>query len=114
MSVLIEFFQLRRMWTPALVRVILVVLVGGSVFVGTAVAVAGAIQHDATRVAVGAALAIVGPPLSRLYCEVMILPFRVYDLIGELTTETREQTLFVAMIADSQQQAANASRSTEV
>lgn len=71
-----DFFNFRRMITPMIIQVVFVAL--SSVLV-----LAGLIMVVTDRVVAGFLIASFGPLLVRIYCEVLILFFKIHQtLIG--------------------------------
>jgi multisubunit Na+/H+ antiporter MnhG subunit len=84
-----DFFTFRRMIAPAVIETLfiagcLVALAGGTFTIGR-----GATDRSGGEIIIGLAILILTPFVVRLYCEVLIVVFR----INETLTDLRELAL---------------------
>ena len=78
-----EFLSFRKMITPIVIQVLF--------WLGVAVCVIGAIvQIGQKMVLQGLLLLIVGPFIVRIYCELLIVVFKILEGISEIAANTRQ------------------------
>lgn len=80
-----EFFSFRRFITPSVITIIFWVGVALSVIAGL-VMIVTAITGNAPAVTVllGLLYIVIGPLVVRIYCELIILGFKIFDTINEI------------------------------
>jgi hypothetical protein len=78
-----EFMSFKRMITPTIIRVLFWIVAGISV-------IAGLVSIAAGEVWAGAGIALVGPLLARVYCELLILFFRMNETLNEISHSVRQ------------------------
>ena len=78
-----EFLSFRKMITPVFIQVIFWVLVGLSVIGALFIMMQGGIM-----ILAGLVYLVVAPFIIRIYCEVMIILFRIYDELVAIRTGT--------------------------
>ena len=82
---LAEFLAFRRMFTPVLVQILFWIGIAGCVFTALGQLIAGFRGGGAIGGVVLALLTlIVGPIVVRVYCELIIILFRIYDTLQEI------------------------------
>jgi hypothetical protein len=81
-----EFLSFRKMLTPMLVQVLFWVGVGLSVIAG----IASLFSGSAEGAVVGLVTIIVGPIAVRVWCEVVIVLFRINDRLGAIEGNTKK------------------------
>jgi ABC-type Fe3+-siderophore transport system permease subunit len=74
----------RRMITPALIQILFVLAVVGSIIVGVVVLIAGVKHHDAHQWVIGIGLIIFGPLAVRLWAEALIVVFRINETLTDI------------------------------
>jgi len=79
-----DFLTFRKMITPTIIQIIfwigiVLCVVGGIVYI-----VVGAVQNTASGVLYGLITLIIGPLVVRIYCELLILMFRMNDSLSEI------------------------------
>jgi hypothetical protein len=81
-----DILTFRRMIAPAVVETLFDVACLVAVVAGIATVVAGIRHHQgrAVEIMVGFAIVIFGPLIARLYCERLILAFRIHDSLTEV------------------------------
>ncbi len=78
-----EFFSFRKFITPKIITIIFWLGVIGSVLAGLGVIIAG-IQGQGIMVLVGLLYIILGPIVVKVYCELVIIAFRIYETLVEI------------------------------
>jgi len=73
-----EFLSFRKMITPVIIQVLFWIGVAVCVIMGLATMVGG------DRVIPGLLTLILGPVIVRIYCELLILLFRIHDAVDEI------------------------------
>ena len=82
-----EFWSFRTMITPVFIQVLFWIGVGMCVLLGLAGIIGGASSDygGGGRQVLGGVLTIlVGPILVRVYCELILVAFRIYDVLIEI------------------------------
>ncbi|HUV51816.1 MAG TPA: DUF4282 domain-containing protein [Dehalococcoidia bacterium] len=83
-----DFFSFRRMITPAIIQVIF--WIGLLAIVGASLALLIAGDEAWTRV-MGIVYLIIGPILWRVWCEIMILLFRISETLTDIKNNTQSK-----------------------
>ncbi len=81
-----DFFSFRRMITPVIIQVVF--WLGLIVIVGYALAILIAGEEAWVRV-LGVVYLILGPVLWRVWCEIMILLFRISETLTDIRNNTK-------------------------
>ncbi len=76
-----ELLSFRRMITPAVIQILFWLFVAVAVFGGLALLIGG--DTGGQRV-FGLIYLIIGPILARVYCEIIIILFRIHDVLREI------------------------------
>jgi hypothetical protein len=80
-----DFISFRKMITPTIVQVLFWVGVAGSVIFGLFTIVSSFSRYGGGFLFLyGLLIIIMGPILTRIYCELLILFFRMYDTLIEI------------------------------
>ena len=97
MSPFLEFLTFRRMITPVIIQILFWLGVVGCVITGIVFIITGFITFVADTDLLGAALlqfvmgivyVIIGPFIVRVYCEILILFFRIHETLNEIKDNT--------------------------
>jgi len=83
-----DFFSFRRMITPAIIQVIF--WIGLIAIAGASLALLIAGDEAWTRV-MGIVYLIIGPILWRVWCEIMILLFRISETLTDIKNNTQSK-----------------------
>ena len=83
-----DFFSFRRMITPVIIQVIF--WIGLLAIVGASLALLIAGDEAWTRV-MGIVYLIIGPILWRVWCEIMILLFRISETLTDIKNNTQSK-----------------------
>lgn len=83
-----DFFSFRRMITPVIIQVVF--WLGLVVIVGYALAILIAGEEAWVRV-LGVVYLILGPILWRVWCEIMILLFRISETLTDIRNNTKSK-----------------------
>lgn len=88
---LYDFLTFRRMITPFVIEFLF--LIGSTLAVGVGIgfAIRGLIHDDHSQAAVAAGLAVFGPVVIRLYCEVLIVLFRINETLTDIADVVRDR-----------------------
>lgn len=80
-----DFISFRKMITPTIIKVLFWVGVAGSVIFGL-IQIGGSFGRNGGGLLFlyGLIVLIVGPILTRIYCELLMLFFRMYDTLIEI------------------------------
>lgn len=79
-----DWLKFRSMWTPAIVEMIF--LTGSILIVG--IGLFYAVEGESTEARWGSlVVAILGPLLLRLYCEALVLPFKIHEAVELILDE---------------------------
>ena len=86
-----DLLTFKKMITPTMIQIIfwigiIVCVIGGIVGI-----VVGAVRNTATGVLYGLVVLIVGPLAVRIYCELLILVFRINDTLTEISNKMDRQ-----------------------
>lgn len=75
-----------RMITPVIIQILFWVGVAVSVLAGIAMMIAGCAANygGGAQVFMGLVTLVVGPLLTRVYCELLILLFKIFDRLGDI------------------------------
>jgi hypothetical protein len=84
-----NFLSFRTMWTPVLIQWAFVVGAGLLVVGGALTALSGLATATPGRAMVGLASAVVGPILLRIWCEVLVVVFKIHEAVEELVEQGR-------------------------
>jgi len=79
-----DFLAFRKFITPVLIQIIFWVGVVFCVISGIVAMTRGGVEG----VAIGLLLIAIGPLIVRLYCEILILLFRIYDNLVDIRNNT--------------------------
>ncbi|MBD3182062.1 DUF4282 domain-containing protein [Candidatus Poribacteria bacterium] len=79
-----DFLSFRKMLTPIIIQIIFWVGVIFCVIGGVISIVMGAVANEAINVLYGIVLFIIGPLAVRIYCEILIVVFRINDTLTEI------------------------------
>ncbi len=80
-----DFLSFRRMITPVFIQVIFWLFVAISVIGGLALLLGGNTGGERT---VGFLYLLIGPLLARVYCEIVIVFFRMYETLKDIRDRT--------------------------
>jgi hypothetical protein len=79
-----DFFAFRKMITPTIIQIIFWIGVVLSVLFGLGIMFQGSLG----AFIVGLSYVIAGPIVVRIYCELIILLFRIYDVLNDIKSNT--------------------------
>jgi hypothetical protein len=86
-----DFLSFRRMITPIIIQIIFWVLAVLSFIVGIGIIIFGVIQNVVGLVLYGLLLMLLGPLVIRIYCEALIVFFRINDTLTEINHKLDRQ-----------------------
>jgi hypothetical protein len=86
---LTDFLTFRLMLTPVLIQIVFWLGTLGCIGMGVIMALGFQGHVTATSVALGAATALFGPLVLRVYCEIALILFRIHDELKEQNDRTR-------------------------
>lgn len=78
-----DFFSFEKMITPALIKVIFIILLIGSLLLGLSQIIIG-IRYSGLSVLSGIVTLVLGPFLSRIFCEGMIVIFQINETLTKI------------------------------
>ena len=81
-----DFIAFRRMLTPILIQIVYWLATVGVVIGGL---VALAVGEDAAERLAGVAILILGPFVVRLFCEILMVVFRMNETLSEIRRNTQ-------------------------
>jgi hypothetical protein len=84
-----DFLAFRRMITPIIIQIIFWIGAIG-IFIGGIVVIATADDGGAGQIVGGIVLMILGPLAVRIWCEILILFFRMNETITEIKNNTKK------------------------
>ncbi len=86
-----EYLAFRKMITPVAIQIIFWIGVVACLIVGLVNIVGGASAPygGGTTVLTGILMILLGPVLVRIYCELLIVVFRILDTLGEIKDKLR-------------------------
>lgn len=84
-----DFFSFKKMITPVIIEVLFLVGVMLSVIVGLLGIFLGLQIASVRLTLLGLVLLLAGPPLIRVYCELVIIPFQIHDSLLQIDKNTR-------------------------
>ena len=89
-----DFLTFRRMITPLIIQIIFWIGVGLCILGGLVTIIAGATTDygGGRQVLSGLVLLILGPLAVRIYCELLILFFRINETLTDIKKNTERQT----------------------
>jgi len=86
-----DIFTFRKMMTPTLIMILFLLAVAVSIFIAVGFILTGLVisLHDQNLwglflVFPGVVFLVVGPFLARIFCELLILSFRMYETLVEI------------------------------
>lgn len=74
-----DLFSFRKMITPVIIQILFWIGAGIAVLAGLVMIIAGLASRGGGLMLMGLIYIIIGPILVRVYCEVVILLFKIYD-----------------------------------
>ena len=88
-----DFLTFRKMMIPVIIQLVfwvgsIVLIVGGVMIIGGGLAVPEQVDIRADHPAAGLVVMILGPIILRLYCELLIVFFRMNDTLTEIRNNT--------------------------
>jgi len=86
-----DLLTFKKMITPTIIQIIFWVGIIACVIGGIVGIVVGAVRNTATGVLYGLVALIVGPLAVRIYCESLILVFRINDTLTEISNKMDRQ-----------------------
>ena len=90
-----EFLTFRKFIAPVVIQIVFWLGVVGSIILGVLMIVTGGGPYGGGRgqaVLVGILTIVIGPIVVRLYCEIIILWFRIYDTLNAIRYNTQPQS----------------------
>ena len=78
-----EFLSFRKMITPIFIQVIFWIAVAVSI-----IAAIGVMFQGGVAILAGLVFLVIGPFMARIYCELLIILFRIYDELVAIRTGT--------------------------
>ena len=85
-----DFLEFRTMITPIIIQIIFWLGVAACIVMGLIFIVAG-IKYDARSGVAGFAILILGPVVVRIYCEILIVIFRINENLTEIKDNLEER-----------------------
>jgi ABC-type uncharacterized transport system permease subunit len=85
-----DFLEFRTMITPIIIQIIFWLGVAACIVMGLIFIVAG-IKYDARSGVAGFAILILGPVVVRIYCEILIIFFRINETLMEIKHDLDER-----------------------
>jgi hypothetical protein len=79
-----EFLSFRKMITPIIIQIVFWIGVVATVVVGIGIMFYG----NFGAFLVGLMYVVIGPLMVRIYCELIILLFRIYDVLNDIKKNT--------------------------
>ena len=86
-----DLLTFKKMITPTIIQIIFWIGIVVCVIGGIVGIVVGAVRNTATGVLYGLVALIVGPLAVRIYCELLILVFRINDTLTEISNKMDRQ-----------------------
>ena len=88
-----DFFAFKKMVTPIIIQIIFWITVGLCVIGGLVAIVSGASSSygGGSQVLTGLLLLILGPIAARVYCEILIVIFRINETLTEIRNSLPKQ-----------------------
>lgn len=88
-----DFLSFRRMITPLIIQVLFWIGVVVSVIAGLIMIVAGAVDDygGGEQVLIGLTVFVLGPIVVRIWCELLILFFRMNETLTEIKNNTQPE-----------------------
>ncbi len=86
-----EFLTFRKFIAPVVIQVIFWLGVVGVVIVGVLAIVQGGRGYGGQAILGGILMIVFGPIIVRLYCEIIILWFRIYETLNAIRFNTQPQ-----------------------
>lgn len=85
------------MITPVIIKIVFWIAVGGAVLVGLFSIGTGMVTYDGQGLVVsGILMIILGPLVVRIYCELIIIMFKVYESLNEIKDTLKKSTISLA------------------
>ena len=82
-----DFLSFRKMITPIIIQILFWLGVIIAVIFGIVSIVYGVIRSDVTTLLYGLLVLILGPVAVRIYCEILILFFRINETLTEISNK---------------------------
>ncbi len=82
-----DFLSFRKMITPIIIQILFWLGVIIAIIFGIVSIVYGVIRSDVTTLLYGLLVLILGPVAVRIYCEILILFFRINETLTEISNK---------------------------
>lgn len=79
-----DFINFNKMITPAIIKIIFWIGVGLSVLMGLGQILAGFMRFGGLQVFIGLGMLLVGPLFTRVYCEILIVLFKMHETLQQI------------------------------
>jgi len=87
-----DFLTFRRMITPIIIQIVFWIGIIGILVLGILVIVDGVCdESDVGEVIIGVLFLIIGPLIWRVFCEILILTFRIIETLADLRNILRKK-----------------------
>ncbi|WP_152657667.1 DUF4282 domain-containing protein [Oceanobacillus sp. CFH 90083] len=79
-----KFFSFEEMITPIIIKVLFWVGLAASVLFGLTTIFSGIVEEEFLLILTGLIIIIVGTLLVRVYCELLIIMFKIYEILKQI------------------------------
>ncbi|AFS77614.1 hypothetical protein Curi_c05390 [Gottschalkia acidurici 9a] len=80
-----NFFRFDRMITPAIIQIVFYIGLAASVLIGLGQIITGiASRGGSIQIFTGIIVLVISPIIVRVYCELLIVIFKIHESLGEL------------------------------
>ncbi|NLI91088.1 MAG: DUF4282 domain-containing protein [Peptococcaceae bacterium] len=80
-----DFTSFEKMFTPTIIKILLYIGFIFSVILGIVEIAAGAASGEGSLIFLGLITMILGPILTRIYCELIIVIFKIHETLKEIS-----------------------------
>lgn len=89
-----RFLNFDKMLTPIIIKIVFWIGVGASVLMGLFTVITGLTAHfgGGAQVVMGLLTIVLGPLVVRIYCELLIIMFKMHESLAEMKTIIANQS----------------------
>lgn len=89
-----DFLNFNKMLTPVIIKVVFWIGIGFSVLVGLMTIISGLSYYGSGfEVLFGLIIIVVGPLIVRIYCELLIIAFKMHESLQEINNKLNDQSI---------------------
>lgn len=91
-----DFLSFNKMLTPVIIQIVFWIGVGFSALIGLMIVISGLSYYgNGFQVLFGLITIVVGPLVVRIYCELLIIAFKMHESLQQIKNKLNETTVNV-------------------